>query len=296
MNYPNLTINTEKCIKCGMCVKDCIAHCLELNQNTNLPQFKQGKEWTCIKCQHCLAVCPTGALEIFNKNPDNSESISPINSEELLNLIKSRRSIRQYKPENLDKERLDKLKNMLKWTPTGVNNHSLHFTFVDDIEVMDNIRTMANKKAEKLLLNPIVQFLVPHFKGMGKAIQEGNDVIFRNAPHMVIVSVPKNAPCKREDPIIALSYFELLAQSMGVGTVWCGFAYYCFKLFPSLAEYIGVPDGNRVGYVMLFGKPDVKYSRTTQPDDVGMNSATIQSEREFPVLTLIKRFLTNILG
>jgi ferredoxin len=26
----------------------------------------------CIRCQHCLAVCPTGAASIFGVNPDTS--------------------------------------------------------------------------------------------------------------------------------------------------------------------------------------------------------------------------------
>ena len=49
---------------------------------------------------------------------------------------------------------------------------------------------------------------------------------------MIVVSSNLKAPCANIDPIIALSYVELYAQSLGLGTCWCGFAQTCFKLMP----------------------------------------------------------------
>jgi len=293
MNIAELKIDEAKCVHCGMCVKDCIVHCLELNEESKIPQFEKGKECNCIKCQHCLAVCPTGALSIWGKNPDDSADIGSINSDELLSLIKSRRSIRHYKPENLDSERMNKLKDMLKYAPTGVNFHKLHFAFVDDIEVMDNIRNHVNTKLVDVLTNPVVKKTHPHIASLRGAIADGHDVVFRGAPHMVIVSVPADAHCKKEDPLIALSYFDLYAQSMGVGTLWCGFAYYCFKMFPELSEYIEVPDGYRVAYAMLFGVPDVKYTRSTQPDEYNITSVKGQI-KDLSLWQAIKRLYFNI--
>lgn len=297
MNLSELKIDEEKCVHCGMCVKDCIVGCLELNENSKFPQFVKDKEYHCIKCQHCLAVCPTGALSIWDKNPDNSAPISNnINSDELLNLIKSRRSIRFYKPENLDSSRMDKLKNMIKYAPTGVNFHKLHFAFVDDIEVMDRIRHHVNDKLVNVLANPLVKRFIPHIASLRDSIAEGNDIVFRGAPHMVIVSVPVKAHCKKEDPLIALSYFDLYAQSMGVGTLWCGFAYYCFKMFPEICEYIKVPDGYRVAYAMLFGTPDVRYARSVQPEEYDMTSLTDGNKpiADVPFDKKLKRLFWNI--
>ncbi len=295
MNYPELHINEEKCVKCGLCVNDCIVHCLEQNEETKIPQFKKYKEGTCIKCQHCLAICPTGALSIWGKNPENSEQINQINSDELLNLIKSRRSIRAYKPENLDKDRLSKLKDMLKWAPTGVNFHKLHFSFIDDKEVLDDIRTNVTPRLIKFLDNTVVQTTMGHFAELKKPLENGQDVIFRGAPHMVVVSTPTNAPCHNIDPIIALSYFELYAQSLGVGTVWCGFADLCFRIFPDLCSYIGVPDGYKVSYAMLFGLPNVKYSRTTQPEDFEITSVPLGGLRKSNLFGNVKQFVKNFI-
>ena len=235
MTNLELKIDESKCIHCGQCIKDCMVGALEFDEN-NIPQVAKGGENRCMKCQHCLAVCPTGALSILGKNPENSELVREYNSQEILNLIKSRRSFRHYKKENLSPEIMAKLKDMLNWVPTGVNNHRLHFSFVDDIEVMEDIREYTNKKIIDLVSKPIADTLSKKFERYKKAILNGNDIIFRGAPHMVVVSSPIDAPCRDVDPMIALSYFELYAQSLGVATCWCGLGYNALSFFPELCK------------------------------------------------------------
>lgn len=294
MNYPQLEIDKNKCIHCGLCVKDCTNRCLELGED-EIPRFHKGKEDACMKCQHCLAICPKGALSILGKSPQNSENISDIKPDDVLNLIKSRRSIRAYKQVNLDKERMTKLKNMLKYIPTGVNNHRLHISIVDDIEVMNDIRTKMTPKLIKLLENKIIKTTMPNFAALSKPLKNGIDVIFRGAPHLIAVSTPTDAPCKKIDPTIALSYFELYAQSLGVGTLWCGFADGCFRLLPELCDYIGIPNGYKLGYIMLFGIPDVKYQRTTQPEELTIQSIPLGGIKKSGAISSFKHFINNFL-
>ena len=71
------------------------------------------------------------AKVIMDKYPQNSDLIRQINSDDVLNLIQSRRSIRNYKQENVSKDTIQKLKDMLNYVPTGKNNHALHFSFID---------------------------------------------------------------------------------------------------------------------------------------------------------------------
>ena len=294
MSSCNLIIDNEKCVHCGKCIADCGAYCLEFDEN-NVPTFSEGAEARCIKCQHCLAVCPTGALSILGKKAEDSQPTSGCNAEELLNLIKSRRSIRTYKQQNLDKDKLDKIKDVLKWTPTGCNFHQLDFAFVDDIEVMNEIRNTINSRLIKCLESTCFNTFAKKFTRYKQALLNGHDVIFRGAPHMVVVSTPINAPCVNVDPMIALSYLELYAQSLGVGTLWCGLGYYCFKLFPDLCEQIEVPEGYKVSYVMLFGEKDVDYPRVIQPDDISIHSVKLLGNRKMPVLESIKHFILNII-
>lgn len=294
MNCINLVIDEEKCIRCGLCVKDCTAGVLEQAEN-EVPKITENGEKRCIKCQHCLAVCPTGALSIFGKNPQDSDSIREVNSDDVLNLIKSRRSYRHYKQENLDKETMDKLKNMLNWVPTGCNNHRLHFAFIDDIAVMNDFRGYVTSTLIKILTKTPVKPIMDKFGKYKNSFLNGEDVIFRGAPHLIVACTPIDAPCADIDPIIALSYFELYAQSLNVATVWCGFAAICFKMFPELCSQLKIPDGYKASYVMLFGPRDIKYARTTQPEPYTISTAEKGGRNNMNIVDKVKRYFWNFI-
>lgn len=255
-------IDKEKCIHCGLCIKDCSAKALEFDEE----KFPVINEKRCFKCQHCLAICPVGAISVCDKHPENSDRIWQHDSENLLNLIKSRRSIRHYKPQNLDNDRMQKLKNMLSFVPTGCNDHRLHFSFIDNINVMNDFRGHVNKKILDALTQKPVKAIASKFNRYTKAILDGEDIVFRGAPHLVVVSTPMDAPCHEVDPTIALSYFELYAQSMNIGTCWCGLGTFCLQIMPELYDYLEIPDGYKAAYMMLFGEPDIKFARTVQPE------------------------------
>ena len=116
-----------------------------------------------------------------------------------------------------------------------------------------------------LIKSGILSFFYPRFKRYLKEILGGKDVVYRNAPHMIIAATPKNAPCKEADPWIALSYFDLYAQSLGVGSCWCGFAVHAFKWNPKLKKRLQLPPGYKIGAILLFGPPAVTYARATKP-------------------------------
>lgn len=286
-------VDKTKCIKCAQCVKDCVSCALDFDENN---EIYMKNPLQCIKCQHCLAICPTGAISILDKNPQNSSEIKQINPDDILNLIQSRRSVRKYKKVNVSKDIIEKLKTMLNYTPTGCNNHNLHFSFIEDIEVMDDFRNKVNAKLISILNKKPFQFLADKLKKFQKykdLMTQGEDVIFRDAPHLVVVSAPVNSPCPNQDGIIALSYFELYAASLGLGTLWCGFAYYVLKLMGEFCEYLQIPKGYIPIYVMLFGYSDVKYQRTTQPLEYQFTTIEKQ-DLDSSIFTKLKRMLWNL--
>ena len=62
-----------------------------------------------------------------------------------------------------------------------------------------------------------------------------------------------------------LTYFELLAASMGLGTVWNGMAKWILTTYmPDTLKAMGIPESHAIGYMMSFGKPKVTYQRTVQ--------------------------------
>jgi len=81
-----------------------------------------------------------------------------------------------------------------------------------------------------------------------------------------VVSASPQSVAVTENVPIALAYFELLAQSAGLGTVWCGLVKMALETVPALKEEIGLPPDEHY-YPMLFGYPAVSFARTVQRDE-----------------------------
>lgn len=266
-------INEDLCIACGTCAKDCLMGIIEMTPKPVMPADKAAM---CMECQHCLAVCPKGALSILGKDPTDSrpntkEKPTP---EQMKNLIMNRRSIRHYKKEAIDKALIRDLLDTASYAPTGENGNSVRFTVVDDTETMDKLRTITYdaviKAGEENRVPDNLAFLYD-FAKLWKS--DGIDVMFRGAPHIVIASAPNDCPSPKEDTMIALSYFELLAISNDLGTLWDGM----FKLTlefvaPELRKTFGIPENHLIGYSMIFGKPAVRYARSIQSEGIDIKS------------------------
>ena len=54
----NFKVDEGKCIHCGLCVKDCLSKVINFDENKKPVITVQDR---CIKCQHCLSICPVGA-------------------------------------------------------------------------------------------------------------------------------------------------------------------------------------------------------------------------------------------
>ncbi|MBQ9407619.1 MAG: nitroreductase family protein [Desulfovibrio sp.] len=259
---PSITVDKERCVHCGLCLQDCVLGILAFDADEH-PHYVPGGESQCVGCQHCMAICPTGALSFGEKNPQNSTPVGYGNSDDLLQLIKSRRSVRHYKEENVPEETLRKLAGMLPYIPTGGNADNLFFSVIATREKMDALRKTTYAKIQAMP-NPSGFQLAAR-----EAFQQGKDIIYRGAPAMISVAIDRTktiAGCETADPIIALSYFELYAQSMGLGTLWCDMAVTIAKQVPDVYALLEIPSQYELNYTILFGLPAISYARTIQPE------------------------------
>lgn len=260
-------IDLQKCTGCGKCARDCMVKAIEFDKEKKIPSFAADGAEICIHCQHCVTVCPTGALSVDGVKAGDCPSAGALPDAELMmNLIRQRRSIRRFSGEELPDEVLEKLKSALHWTPTGCNDHRLEFFVAGKAEIAE-FKSITDRWVRFLIKSGIMGLFLPRYRRYFSDIFNGADAIYRKAPHLIIVMAPKKAPCCRTDQVIALTQFDLLAQSLGVGTCWCGFAEYAFRLIPSLRKMIGCPKGYVIGGAMLFGKPNVEYFRSTRPSE-----------------------------
>ena len=262
-------VDGTRCTRCGQCVRDCVAKIIT-QTDADVPCIRTEDEANCIRCQHCLAVCPEAAGSILGLRPADSQPLKegafPA-LDKMLTLVRGRRSVRQYLDENVDPGLLRQLLETLGNAPTGVNRRALTFSVIDDRETMRRFRA----KAYDLIAEAVASGQVPgHHRSFLQEVasdwrEKAEDTIFRGAPHLLAVSAGPDAVCPQEDVTLALAYFELMAQCAGLGTVWCGLAKWAMEAVPELKEAAGIlPDSGY--YVMLFGVPAVHYPRAVQRD------------------------------
>ena len=207
MESLSLVIDADACDRCGKCVKDC-PNTVLTRQKDAPPDVYPGRDSMCMGCQHCLAVCPTGALSILGFKPSPGEVFpegrlpSP---ENMRALVRTRRSVRRYKRENVSKELLDSILDDLQYAPTGRNDRFLEYLVVDDVEAMDALREKLIAIMEGALgygLNsPFVKAMVKYYR------RDKTDMVFRGAPHLLVVSARPGQGTPAQDVAIALSYF-----------------------------------------------------------------------------------------
>lgn len=260
----DLHVDQEKCIGCGLCAADCPMAIIAME--SGLPVIAAENEDRCIRCLHCFAICESGAISIHGNRAEESISLDGNlpTPEQMELLIKARRAIRNYRNENLDPALIDRLLEVAWHAPSGRNERRLLFTVIDDRKVMDRLREEAMAALSVLEAEGKFPPGMEFFTDIVTAWQTQKiDILFRGAPHLLVVSAPSDCVSPLPDSVIALTTFELFAQSLGVGTVWNGLAKITIAdLVPSLRLRLGIPENHLVGYVMGFGRPAVKYART----------------------------------
>jgi nitroreductase len=227
-------------------------------------------EGACLACQHCLAICPSGAISAFGLKPEDSlpllDGALP-SYRQMKTLVRGRRSVRQFRDEDVSPALVDELLADLAHAPTGGNTRDLTFSVVPGRKAMDALRERLVQAVEAGHGSGKIP---PRFAGLtAEAItayrNSGRDVFFRGAPHLLVVSPGEKAYCAHEDAALALAYFELLAQSAGLGTTWCGMIKFIADALPEVRAWFGLAP-NAYFYAMMFGMPAVRYARTVQRD------------------------------
>ena len=272
----NFKVDLEKCIGCGQCASDCPA--MIITMDSNLPVIAEDVEQFCIGCLHCVAVCSEGAASIRGYSLVNgSEFKDDLPSAEKMELlIKGRRSVRNYQEKNVEPELIEKMLDVASHAPSGHNDRGLLYTVVKDRGTLFDLREAAFDGLQKLIDEKNLPEGMEMFIDIIEAWKSsGKDILFRGAPHLLLVSSDKESAAPLHDCMIALTTFEMYAQSCGVGTIWNGLAMLTIsELVPELKKRLGIPQNHQLGYVMGFGLPALNYQRTIERGGPEINRVT----------------------
>ena len=258
-----LTIDEAKCKKDGLCEKECPFGLIKLKDGKGLAELVPGGEDICNSCGHCVAVCPHGALDHARvpkqKSPDFNKELE-VNQEQVVQLLRSRRSIRAFKKEPVEQAKLQRLIEIARYAPTGGNRQLVEWVVLTDPA---KIKDIAGKTAQwmKKVYEKAPEAVPSYFPLIVSAWDMGHDSVTWSAPALVLASAPKEAITGLVDVTLALSYFELAATRAGLGTCWAGLVNSAVQASRSVREAVGLPEGHPNHYTMLAGYPRVKYSR-----------------------------------
>lgn len=273
---PKFAVDEKLCTGCGLCAKDCPMHCLAKNAEGKAA-MRENKVGNCIKCQHCMAVCPAGAISICGKSPADlpkAEDLKFPGPAEAEAFMRMRRSYRLFKREDTDRDLIDRMMKQLANAPTGCNSRSLRFR-VFSMAALDRLR--------KGVLETIEDHrgsVIPRHVAIPAILwrKKGHDEFFRNAPNLLIVSSDGggDAPTTPEvDVAAACAYFELIAQANGLATCWCGYLEMIIQATPEIRHLLGISSKAKQ-CAMLFGPAAVKYRRGVERDSEAVFEYVVQ--------------------
>lgn len=243
-----IKIDEKKCIGCSLCAKTCVAHNIELHH---------GKAKTilddCLKCGQCSAVCPRQAITItgYDTEPISRKEDLRLDPDTVLEVIRFRRTIRQFQNKKIPAHVLDQILEAGRLTHTAKNMQDLSFIVLD--KEKDKIEHMAVRLFRKI--KPIADLVSP----MAKNLKIDDDFFFFRAP-TVIVILAKD----KTNGILAAQNMEFLAEANGLGVLFSGFFTTTANLSRKIKKSMHVPKGKKIAATLVLGYPDIKFQRCAQ--------------------------------
>lgn len=171
-----------------------------------------------------------------------------------INIIKSRRSIRKFSPEQINDDELNTILEAAIYSPSGHNHQPWHFTVVQN-------KQLINEMSEKTKL-VMTQSTLEKQTNLGK---KENYHVLHNAPTVIIVSgnakitspiqlpnlnIPSYSPLA--DCSAAITMMILAAHSLNIGSCWVGYIQYYFTL-PEAKKVLQIPKNFEPLFALCLG-------------------------------------------
>jgi nitroreductase/NAD-dependent dihydropyrimidine dehydrogenase PreA subunit len=252
-----LEVNKETCTKCGNCAAVCPTGIIYFREGT-YPRLMPGKSESCLRCGHCVTVCPAGSLSHVDIPVENCPEIDRrvrVNLLQAEQLIKARRSIRTFQEKEVAGEDIEKLIDTARYAPTGHNNQGVRWLVINGREKVRRLSAIGADWMRWVVSNN--PQMAPMLEGPLKRMEAGVDAFLRDAPALVI-TYKENMT---SDCIIALSYFDLAVNCLGLGCCWAGYLMIAAATFQPMKDALNLPQGCQIGGCLMVGYPRYRYRR-----------------------------------
>ena len=277
-----VTIDSERCKKDGLCAMICPVAVIQQDEKVTVPKISKEHMERCIACGQCMAICRHGAISHTEFPPTTIQAI-PFEqiptAEQVLTLLKTRRSIRAFRDNPLAKDTIDTIIEGARFAPSGHNSQSTEFLVVQDRTVLNEVSAtvIAYLKFEiKRFSNPLFRAMalaanrdsaesglheIPGFKRKVQMFESGADPILNGAPLLLVFHAHRMVGFGDVNAQLALQNASLVAHALGIGHFYTGWvlapcrAPMARKWNRRIPNLLGIPADNNLYGALALGYP-----------------------------------------
>ena len=280
-----VTLDYNLCTSCGLCTRVCKGG--PLYEEGGKVHVDPSRYWGCMGCGHCAAVCPRHCITVTGRDL-NPQDITPppprdqrSSYESLRALMLMRRSVRNFKDQEVPREVLDKIIRAASSAPMGIPPSEVGVLVLAGKEKVTQFRKdlLVAARGMKRLFSPPLLWMFKPFLGkeeyqMMKAFvlpvldtyltkdKEGVDWFFYDAPLALYFYVYDCAD--PADTVISATYAMLAGESLGLGSCMLGFPGHLIKHSKLLKTKYQLPMKLQPGIAVVFGTPAIPYQRAIE--------------------------------
>jgi nitroreductase len=202
--------------------------------------------------------------------------------DQTLELLRTRRSVRQFTADPLTRDEVARLLEAARFAPSAHNYQTTRYVVVQDRALLAEItKTCVEyyRGLSKQLRNPLIRkayrlvltrrevdsayHLRSDFDLLGDQYARGDDPILHGAPCLVVAYSEESINYPEANATLALHNMALMAHAMGLGSFLLGYVVGCCRRVGTIPAMLGIPEGHFVTSVLAVGRPSVRFLRWT---------------------------------
>lgn len=258
-----ITIDNDRCTRCGLCVKICHEHCITLDDTLTIDYE------LCSTCTQCIAVCPEQALTWNHVSPIAFDQTRLPSPEQLDELFKERRTTRFFKKDKIDRSLLEEIVSYGIYAPT--NNYNLRAVIVNNqetIQELDQTILQYVSKTYNLIFKPktlfnLIRKITPALDPKDKvkmetALKHGRILLSPPAAIIFIIG-DKRIALSNASAQYTLYNMILYAQTKGIGTRLWGAAEIYLDRNKTARRLLGLQKHEHILGALTLGYPSITF-------------------------------------
>jgi nitroreductase/NAD-dependent dihydropyrimidine dehydrogenase PreA subunit len=275
-------VDSERCTGDGLCAEVCPRQALEVVDET--ARSIENRAGLCISCGQCVAVCPTEALRMprFPGTDFHRLEKPTFGYEELLHFLQSRRSVRVFKDQPVEREVIERILEAAATAPMGLPPHSTEVVVIATSEerefllaelvadyesILSGFRSPIGRTVIRLskgaeVFNQLDSHVVDTARRNNEAYRaDGSDHYMYRAPVLMLFHGSRWAMSVEESAHLVCHHAMLAALSLGLGSTIIGLVPPIVERSKTLRARYGIGKDHRVLTSLILGYPRYRYRR-----------------------------------